>query len=151
MRPVKACLQCRNGKRRCDPSPSSACSQCLQRNMACSADPTNRPTPQSPAVPQALPSVSQTRSSEEAIYLVDLYFQFIHDQPHSLFHKPTFKASVIDGTVSQTVLLSMLGLSARYKRRCTSSASKFDWRLGLLRSLTYGRVGRCMLLKPRPP
>lgn len=48
------------------------------------------------------------------MYLVDLYFRFIHDSPHSLFHEPTFKASVAEGTVSKPVLLAMLGLSARY-------------------------------------
>ncbi|KAF7546536.1 hypothetical protein G7Z17_g8373 [Cylindrodendrum hubeiense] len=63
---------------------------------------------------QPLPSVLSTLFSEESIYLVDLYFKFIHDQPHSLFHEPTFKASVVAGTVSQPVLLSMMGMSARF-------------------------------------
>lgn len=65
---------------------------------------------------QPLPVNPSTRSREEEIYLVGLYFKFIHDQPHSLFHKPTFEASVDAGTVSQPVLLSMMGMSARYKR-----------------------------------
>lgn len=47
------------------------------------------------------------------MYLVDLYFRFMHDSPHSLFHEPTFKARVVEGTVSQPVLLAMMGLSAR--------------------------------------
>lgn len=51
--------------------------------------------------------------SEEIIYLVDLYFEYIHDKPHSLFHEPSLKGSVVDGTVSRAVLLSMVGLSAR--------------------------------------
>ena len=48
------------------------------------------------------------------LHLVDLYFLYIHDQPHSLFHEPSFKASVASGTVSRIVLLAMMGLSARY-------------------------------------
>jgi hypothetical protein len=54
-----------------------------------------------------------TRADEETIHLVDLYFRFIHDQPHSLFHEPSFKASVMAGTASPPVLLSMMGMSAR--------------------------------------
>lgn len=50
----------------------------------------------------------------EARYLVDLYFVYIHDKPHTLFHEPSFKASVLDKTVSRPLLLSMMGLSARY-------------------------------------
>lgn len=111
MRPVKACLQCRTGKRRCDWIRDSACSQCLQRNLSCSAA---IPASQSPTAAQPLPPIISTRSREEVIHLVDLYFRFIHNQPHSLFHMSTFKASVVAGTVSQPVLLSMIGMSARY-------------------------------------
>ncbi|KAF5680755.1 hypothetical protein FDENT_8316 [Fusarium denticulatum] len=70
--------------------------------------------PRSPEV-QDPPRLSQsTHTQDEKMYLVDLYFRFIHDSPHSLFHEPTFKASVAEGIVSQPVLLAMLGLSARF-------------------------------------
>ncbi|KAJ4205028.1 hypothetical protein NW759_014694 [Fusarium solani] len=108
MRPVKACLQCRSGKRRCDRTGDLACSQCIQRNLPCSAAINSLQSTQ-----PLLPVVS-TRSSEETIHLVDLYFRFIHDQPHSLFHQPSFKASVVAGTASQPVLLSMMGMAARF-------------------------------------
>ncbi|KAM0324868.1 hypothetical protein ACHAQA_007834 [Verticillium albo-atrum] len=52
--------------------------------------------------------------TEEEIMLVDLYFQFINDQPHSLFHEATFKQSVLEGTVAKPVLLAMMGMSARF-------------------------------------
>lgn len=75
------------------------------------------------AVSPRLPRLSLTNQSpsyspsihgkDEVLYLVDLYFRFIHDSPHSLFHEPTFKVSVVEGHVSQPVLLAMLGLSAR--------------------------------------
>jgi Zn(2)-Cys(6) binuclear cluster domain-containing protein len=115
MRPVKACLQCRSGKRRCDRTGDSACSQCLQRHLQCSAAIPNPPPgqPQAQAPQQLLPPMLSTRADEETIHLVDLYFRFIHDQPHSLFHEPSFKASVMAGTASQPVLLSMIGMSAR--------------------------------------
>lgn len=51
---------------------------------------------------------------EETILLVDLYFRFIHDQPHSLFHKPSLRSSVLAGLVSKPVLYGILGNAARY-------------------------------------
>jgi hypothetical protein len=52
---------------------------------------------------------------EEVFHLVELYFTFMNDKPHSLFHEPSFKVSVLEGSASRTVLLSMMGLSARYE------------------------------------
>ncbi|KAF5003572.1 hypothetical protein FDECE_9886 [Fusarium decemcellulare] len=114
MRPAKACLQCRSGKRRCDRTGDSACTQCIQRHLACSAVANNDQPSQSSITTQPRPAAPSTFCSEETIHLVDLYFQFIHNQPHSLFHEATFKQSVISGTVSQPVLLGMMGMSARF-------------------------------------
>jgi hypothetical protein len=152
MRPPKACLNCRTSKRRCDRADTSAaCSQCVQRNLQC---PTGITSPQLPrsSAPQDSPRCIQSfHQQEENVYLVDLYFRFIHDSPHSLFHEPTFKASVAEGTVSKPVLLAMLGLSARYviflsvcmKEPLSSS----DESPGLLRSRTLLLVGQCIALK----
>ncbi|KAF4448405.1 hypothetical protein F53441_8213 [Fusarium austroafricanum] len=60
------------------------------------------------------PTTFLSHTQDEYMYLVNLYFRYIHDSPHSLFHEPTFKASVADGTVSKPVLLAMMGLSARF-------------------------------------
>ncbi|CVL11123.1 uncharacterized protein FPRN_10941 [Fusarium proliferatum] len=115
MRPSTACLNCRSSKRRCHRAASSAaCTPCVQRNLLC---PTTIASPQLPKAPevQGLPHlVAPVHSLDEMMYLVDLYFRFIHDSPHSLFHEPTFKASVAESTVSKPVLLAMLGLSARF-------------------------------------
>lgn len=54
-----------------------------------------------------------TAGDEEILSLVELYFKFMHDKPHTLFHEPTFRSSVANGTASRQVLLSMMGLSAR--------------------------------------
>jgi hypothetical protein len=111
MRPVKACLQCRIGKRRCDRGATEACIQCIQRNLQCSAAKLTHdalsPGPSSPS-PALL-----AHSGAEVLHLVDLYFKFIHDKAHTLFHEPTFKLSVAHGTASRQVVLSMVGLSAR--------------------------------------
>lgn len=115
MRPVKACAQCRCGKRRCDRiGTESACEQCIQRNLPCSVQTVHfeaqAPSPASSSL-YFLPMV--TRHDEEVFELVDLYFKFMHDKPHTLFHEPSFKSSVVSGTASRLVLLSMMGLSAR--------------------------------------
>lgn len=47
--------------------------------------------------------------------LVELYLRYMHDKPHALFHEPSLKESVASGSVSQVVLLSILGLAARYE------------------------------------
>lgn len=46
--------------------------------------------------------------------LVDLYICYMHEKPHALFHEPTLRESVANGSVSQVVLFSVLGLAARY-------------------------------------
>jgi hypothetical protein len=45
--------------------------------------------------------------------VVDLYFRFIHDTFHSLFHRPTMMQDVSQGTVSPVILYAMISLSAR--------------------------------------
>ncbi|KAK0389911.1 hypothetical protein NLU13_3484 [Sarocladium strictum] len=112
MRPIKACLQCRTAKRKCDRKHGSACSQCAVRNIACSdsvkAVTLTPPPARLPLPPRASPV------DEETILLVDLYFRFIHDQPHSLFHKPSLRSSVLAGLVSKPVLYGILGNAARF-------------------------------------
>src|SRR6478609_7707847 len=115
MRPPTACLNCRSSKRRCDRADSSAaCSQCVQRNLQCPTTITSPQLPRASEVRDPPRSIQSIHAQDERMYLVDLYFRFIHDSPHSLFHEPTFKASAAEGTVSKPVLLAMLGLSARY-------------------------------------
>ncbi|KAJ4262873.1 hypothetical protein NW762_006486 [Fusarium torreyae] len=114
MRPTTACLNCRNGKRKCDRTGNSACSQCIQRNLQCPATITSLQAPSSPTSSKPLPPINSSQTRKEIMHLVDLYFRFIHDQPHSLFHEPTFKASAAAGIVSQPVLLGMIGMSARF-------------------------------------
>jgi hypothetical protein len=50
--------------------------------------------------------------------LVELYLRYMHDKPHALFHEPSLKNAVANGTVSQVVLFSILGLAARYAKYC---------------------------------
>jgi len=45
--------------------------------------------------------------------LVDLYFDFIHDQFHTLFHKPTFIEDVQNDRAPLVITFAMMALSAR--------------------------------------
>jgi hypothetical protein len=45
---------------------------------------------------------------------VALYFDLIHDQFHTLFHRPSFTESVALGEAPPVILYAMLALSARF-------------------------------------
>lgn len=51
---------------------------------------------------------------EICIELVELYFDLIHDQFHSLFHRPSFLESVHDRTAPRIILFAMMAFSARF-------------------------------------
>ncbi|KAK6525956.1 hypothetical protein TWF281_010998 [Arthrobotrys megalospora] len=118
MRTSTACLQCRTGKRKCTPDPghtNGPCRQCHQRRLPCSQV-INRPQQElhSPSPTEAVVEAVKHPYSTEVLNLVDLYFDYIHDKPHILFHEPSLKGSVRDGSVSRTVLLSLIAISARF-------------------------------------
>lgn len=46
--------------------------------------------------------------------LVDLYFRYIHDLFHSLFHRPSLMQDVVDGTIPKVILYAIISLSARF-------------------------------------
>ena len=51
---------------------------------------------------------------ELLLELVELYFDLIHDQFHSLFHRPSFIEQVRKGTAPRVLLFAMMALSARF-------------------------------------
>lgn len=116
MRPTKACVQCRSGKRRCDGVKNAVCIQCARRHLPCSAavsTPGHSPGA-GVGVDVNFHMSHQTGLDDKVSSLVDLYFRRIDQKPHSLFHEPTFRASIAVGTASRTVLLSMMAMCARY-------------------------------------
>lgn len=46
--------------------------------------------------------------------LVGLYFDYIHDQFHSLFHRPSFFEDIAQQTVPEGLLYGMVGLGSRF-------------------------------------
>jgi hypothetical protein len=46
--------------------------------------------------------------------LVELYFRYIHDTFHSIFHPPSIIQDVADGSIPRVLLFGMISLSARF-------------------------------------
>jgi hypothetical protein len=111
----KACRQCRDGKRRCDKSTTGvACQQCTRRKLQCSSDVTSLDRQALKSRIAAPVAVHTLPPSDVRRELCDLYISHIHDKPHTLFHEPTLRQQVADGTVSRAILYGIMGLSARF-------------------------------------
>ncbi|RFU30687.1 hypothetical protein B7463_g5642, partial [Scytalidium lignicola] len=53
---------------------------------------------------------------EDVTELVEHYLRFIHDKPHSLFHKLSLWNDIQDGRVSKALLYAICGLRSRFSR-----------------------------------
>lgn len=53
-------------------------------------------------------------SSATVNALLEMYIEYIHDKPHSLFHVPTLRADVLSGEIDSKLLCSILALAARF-------------------------------------
>lgn len=67
-------------------------------------------------------------------HLVNLYFDYIHDQFHTLFQKPAFMADLASDRVPTVILLAIIALSARF-----SSHHYFDGASPRIRGVQYAR------------
>ncbi|KAH7309901.1 hypothetical protein B0I35DRAFT_440794 [Stachybotrys elegans] len=137
-RPGQACVQCRESKRRCA-SPASGtsleCLPCRQRALVCSHDRSGRAT--SPGKRELPPPVSG-----RVLHLVNLYFKYIHDKAHSLFHEASFRDNVARGTAPESVLMAMAGLCARFSPQPEVRSSGPEFVLAAKRAFGHdmGRV-----------
>ena len=116
------CAQCRKAKRRCTPITGElGCLLCKQRQKQCSRSPSSdesrrREASVASVASEALPLnlSADPEFKAIAISVVNLYIQYMHDKPHALFHEPSIRRSVLQGTIPQVVLYSILGVAARY-------------------------------------
>ncbi|KAK8013958.1 hypothetical protein PG990_007254 [Apiospora arundinis] len=139
MRRPSACVACRARRRKCNfghEADATACEYCLSRGMPCTQAPpeggyyAQRQTKiqmsgvihSPPASAQNEPSRWSTNVSRVAelppmplrLELVKLYFDFIHDQFHSLYHRPSFMDDVVNDRVPSIVLFAIFALSSRF-------------------------------------
>ena len=62
-----------------------------------------------------MPKHQQRPTSQPlCVELVELYFRYIHDTFHSIFHPPSVIQDVIDGVLPRVLLYGMISLSARF-------------------------------------
>lgn len=127
MRPSTACVACRKRRRRCETvSQGQACLHCIDRGVNCSftakANVSNgiwASSPISPTITEFELTRCQSISTQLptrplCIELVDLYFRYIHDTFHSIFHRPSLMEEVEAGTVPTVLLFGIISLSARF-------------------------------------
>ncbi|KAE9376418.1 hypothetical protein N431DRAFT_542071 [Stipitochalara longipes BDJ] len=128
-----ACRNCRIRKCRCLPCASDedgTCQLCKQQSLLCSL--TRRSGQNRPIVSVDNKSSLATTSSATTSHiplddpsqllppgpvlneLVELYFQLIHDGPHTLFHKPTFLARISENLVPTFLVLAVISFSTRF-------------------------------------
>ncbi|RDW58946.1 putative C6 transcription factor [Aspergillus mulundensis] len=133
-----ACVTCRSRKRRCIPNPNGdGCQLCYEIAKPCSLSiasrperinnggehlptggtglssfPLDLPSQVSPIVPET--PLGELASRELCAELVQLYFRFIHDIAHTIFHEPTFLRRLYDGTAPMIQVYAMCGLAARF-------------------------------------
>jgi hypothetical protein len=62
----------------------------------------------------------------------NLYFAYVHDQFHTLFHKPSFMADLTSNKVPSVILLAIIALSARF-----SSHAYFEYTNPRTRGVEY--------------
>lgn len=112
----------RSRRRKCEiNSPGIGCTHCIRRGFQCSLLTVSPTASGELSTPFTSPhgymrirdltvELPPQSLCEE---LVDLYFRFIHDTFHSLFHHPTMVEDVSQGTVPPVILYAMISLSAR--------------------------------------
>lgn len=107
-------------RRKCDiPAPGRSCSYCSARGLACTRKqlpvPKRSSTPnESPAGTVSLPEKCTLPDQPLCTELVELYFDYVHDKFHSLFHRPSLIEDIRRGQAPENIIYGILALSARY-------------------------------------
>lgn len=101
---------------------STTCSYCRERGFTCHRDGASIKALQrnvkafliqTPALVSAESHGLPLPPPELCMELVELYFDLIHDQFHSLFHRPSFIEDVRRGEAPRLILFAMMALAAR--------------------------------------
>ncbi|KAK0125524.1 hypothetical protein ONS95_000468 [Cadophora gregata] len=129
MRKPTACEACRNRRRKCKIVEGQRdCSHCIARHIKCiQKPPVGGYYHQSALVSESRQLESRLDAQDGAqdadraypqlalrLELVQLYFDYIHNQFHTLFHPPSFLAAVAEDRVENVLLYPIFALSARF-------------------------------------
>lgn len=108
MRHATSCHQCRTAKRRCHLiEGEKACRPCQERRQICSRFGRSKDA-LSPA--PAVPSISL----EVVLHMVKLYFVYIHDRPHSLFHEHDLLDTISNERADKCLVLAICAMGCRF-------------------------------------
>ncbi|RDW62820.1 hypothetical protein BP5796_11122 [Coleophoma crateriformis] len=124
-------ISLRSRRRKCVISTgSSSCTFCVSRGVACtngtlalSPKSGNSPRGHGPVV--STPTTPGEQSPDKyaqlppmplRLELIELYFDFIHDQFHHLFHRPTFLDDAVQQRVPPIIIYAISALSARFSK-----------------------------------
>lgn len=127
MRLPTSCRECRVGKRKCIPDPAGKhfrCLVCKSRRIHCSNTAVPRPPltsqlggsadhPESLTTSALTVQRAATGPSSQEFEFVDLYFRYIHDRPHSLFHEKSIWEALRHGTLPEHLWRAMCVLGCR--------------------------------------
>ncbi|KAH6643511.1 NADH dehydrogenase [Boeremia exigua] len=128
MRRPTSCRECRIAKRKCTSNFASkhdACLECKSRTMRCSntntpetilSIPTNHSTSHLERLITSVGADPQLDSeySSKIWKFVNLYFRYIHDRPHSLFHEPSIWKSLRTRSLPEQLWAAMCALGCRF-------------------------------------
>ncbi|KAB8205103.1 fungal-specific transcription factor domain-containing protein [Aspergillus parasiticus] len=139
MRRAKACAACRQRRRRCEVRTQGfPCVYCFDRGLSCTISDT--PTKSDSQLehhytPESIDTAStagcgliqkgngfstpQSLCSE----LTQLYFDYVHDQLHTLFHQPSFMKDLSEGKVTPILIYGIMALSARFSTNSVFSGT----------------------------
>jgi hypothetical protein len=125
MRLPTSCRECRVGKRKCTPDPAGKqlrCLVCRSRRIDCSntvmplastfGGSIIRPEPLT--LPATSVHLSTSTPSGQEFEFINLYFRYIHDRPHSLFHEKSTWEALRNGTLPEHLWRAMCVLGCRF-------------------------------------
>ncbi|KAL2862816.1 putative C6 transcription factor [Aspergillus lucknowensis] len=104
-----ACATCRTRKRRCIPTTrGEACQLCRSLSTPCSLNLDSGPlTLNKREVHVGVAEPGPLVSQEVCVELVHIYFRYIHDIPHTIFHEPSFLRRLNEGTAPTIHIYAM--------------------------------------------
>lgn len=159
---IKACHECRRSRRKCiqaNSGPHTPCLPCEHRNLKCSKASRPADSQRLAAATSSLQSrdleqdTSAILSSDEIAECVHLYFRFIHDRPHSLFHETTVRSQVEHEEMSRCLLFAICATGCRFSLNTKVQNCSMDLRTkssrifsGALETITLSNIQTCVLL-----
>ncbi|KAH6652252.1 hypothetical protein BKA67DRAFT_351559 [Truncatella angustata] len=130
MKPPRACRQCRESKRKCTRARlGEVCRSCQQRELRCDGalpkSALGNGTLAEPEVSEELPIMIAADKShdyclvmdlpqETTVQLVEYYLEKVHDRAHSIFHLPTLRTQLKDGTLSKPVVYAICAIGSKF-------------------------------------